>query len=87
MKKVWITVYTDTIMQHDNDWNLSDILVTEEFAKQYFNECKKDSDCEWKSYEEFMDNFTADDTEEFYEYAKKCGAILKIEHMGNVPKE
>lgn len=84
MKKVWITVYKDTIMQHDDDWNLSDIQVTEEFAKQYFDECKKDSDCGWKSYEKFMDNFTADDTEDFYEYAKKHKAIIKIEHMGNI---
>ena len=86
MKKVWITVYKDTIMQHDDDWNLSDIQVTEEFAKQYYAECKKNSECEWKSYEEFMNNFTADDTEDFYKYAREHKAILRIEHMGNIPK-
>ena len=81
MKTVWITVYKDTIKRHNDDWNLSDIQVTEEFLKQYFNECKVDSDCEWKTYEEFMDNYTVDDTEDLYEYAKKHDAIIKIEHM------
>ena len=50
-------------------------------------ECKKNSDCEWKSYEEFMNNFTTDDTEDFYKYAREHKAILRIEHMGNIPKE
>lgn len=81
MKTVWITVYKDTIKRHNDDWNLSDIQVSEEFAKQYFNECKVNSDCEWKTYEAFMDNYTADDTEDLYEYAKKHDAIIKIEHM------
>ena len=80
MKTVWITVYKDTIKRHNDDWNLSDIQVTEEFSRQYFNECKVDSDCEWKTYEQFMDNFTADDTEDLYEYAKKHDAILSMEH-------
>ena len=84
MKKIWITVYKDTIKQHNDDWNLSDIQVSEEFAKQYFNECKENSNCEWKTYEEFIDNYTADDTEDFYEYAKNHDAIFKIEHMGNI---
>lgn len=83
MKIVWITVYKDTIKQHNDNWNLSDIQVTEEFAKQYFNECKVGSDCEWKTYEEFMDNYTTDDTEDLYAYAKKHNAIIKIEHMEN----
>ena len=81
IKTIWITVYKDTIKQHNDDWNLSDIQVTEEFARQYFNECKVNPDCEWKTYEEFMDNYTADDTEDLYEYAKKHDAIIKIEYM------
>lgn len=75
---VWITVYKDTIKQHDDDSNLVDIEVTVDFSKQYFDECIKRSDCEWQTYEEFMDNFTADDTENFYEYAVKRNAILDI---------
>ena len=29
--------------------------------------------------QEFIDNFTADDTEDFYEYASKHDAILEVE--------
>ena len=78
MKTVWITVYKDTIRQHDEDDNLADIQVSEEIAKQYFRACKENSDCEWKTYEEFMDNFTADDTEDFYNFAKEHDAILNM---------
>ena len=81
MNKVWIAVYKDTIKQHDDDWNQTDIQVTEDFARKYFNDCKRNSDCEWKTYEEFMENYTMDDTEDFYNYAKKSDAIIKIEHM------
>ena len=81
METIIIVVYKDTIKRHNDDWNLSDIQITEEFAKQYFNECKVNSDCEWKTYEAFMDNYTADDTEDLYEYAKKHDAIIKIKHM------
>lgn len=80
MKTVLITVYKDTIKRHNDDWNLTDIEVTEEFARKYFEECIKESDCEWKTYEAFIDNFTADDTEDFYKYARKHNAILSMEH-------
>lgn len=76
---VWITVYKDTIKEHDDDSNLTDIEVTVDFTRQYFDECVKDSDCEWKTYEDFMGNYTADDTEDFYEYANKYNAILDME--------
>ena len=36
---------------------------------------------DFDTYEEFMDNYTADDTEDLYEYAKKHDAIIKIKHM------
>jgi len=76
---VWVTVYKDTIKEHDDDSNLTDIEVTVDFTRQYFDECVKDSDCEWKTYEDFMGNYTADDTEDFYEYANKYNAILDME--------
>lgn len=79
----WICVYRDTIEEHENDWNLTDIEVTEEFAQQYFEECIKESDCEWKKYDDFIVNYTADDTEDFYEYAKKYNAILRMKHWTN----
>ena len=78
---VWICVYKDTIITHDGDDNLSEIEVTNEFAKQYFEDCIKNSECEYtSSYEEFMSNYTADDTEGFYEYAKKHNAVLDIHY-------
>lgn len=73
MEKIWICVYRDTIEEHDDDWNLTDVLVTEEFFKQYFNECKSDY---WDSVEEFLSEFTADDTQDFYSYAMKHNAII-----------
>ena len=79
-KTLWITVYKDTVKTHDDNENLTGIKVLEAFAKQYFEECIKDSECEWKTYEEFVVNYTADDTEDFYEYAKKHNAILDIEY-------
>ena len=75
MEKVWICVYRDTIEQHDDDWNLTDVLVTKEFFKQYFNELKTEY---WDSMEEFLDEFTADDTQDFYDYAVKHNAIIDI---------
>ena len=81
MNKVWIAVYKDTIKQHNDDWNQTDIQVTEDFARKYFDDCKRNSDCEWKTYEEFMGNYTMDDTEDFYSYACKNNGILAIEHL------
>ena len=81
MKTVWICVYKDTVIAHEGDDNLTEIEVTEEFVKQYFEECIKNSECEFRnSYEEFITNYTADDTEDFYEYAKKHDEILDIQH-------
>lgn len=81
MKKIWICVYRDTIEEHDNNDNLSEILVTEDFAKRFFNEyivpnCEEDMDFDtW-----YNNEYTADETENFYQYAKEHDAILEIEH-------
>ena len=72
-KKMWICVYRDTIEEHDDDWNLTDVLVTEEFVKQYFNELKSGY---WDSLDEFLNEFTADDTQDFYDYAMKHNAVI-----------
>ena len=73
-EKMWICVYRDTIEEHDDNWNLTDILVTEGFVKQYFNELKSE---DWDSLEEFLTEFTADDTQDFYDYAMKHNAIIE----------
>lgn len=81
-KNIWIEVYRDTIERHDKDWNLSDILVSREFAEQYYNECiTTDEDNLYETFEEFLSEYTCDDTEDFYEYAKHHNAIIELEHM------
>ena len=73
----WICVYRDTIEELEEDWvtNLSEVKVTEDFARQYFEECKA------KDYfEDWLTHYNADDTEDFYDYAMKHNAVLDIEH-------
>ena len=77
-EKMWVCVYRDTIEKHDNDWNLTDVLVTTDFAERYFNErIASNEDNIWKTFDEFLSEYTADDTEDFYEYATKHNAIIK----------
>ena len=79
MKKetVWICVYRDTIEQHDYNTNLTEVLVTKEFFEKYFNELKKEY---WNDLEEFLNEYTADDTQDFYDYAVKHNAVLDKEN-------
>lgn len=79
MKTKWIVVYRSTIEpDFDGDNNLSEIQVSMEILEKYFEE-KKDKTT-WKTLEEFLDNYIADDTEDFYEYAKSYDAIMDIQH-------
>lgn len=81
MEKVWICVYRDTIEEHDDDWNLTEVLVTMDFAEQYFNECIATCEYnEWKTLDEFLGEYTADDTEDFYAYAKSHNAVIQTEN-------
>ena len=81
MEKIWICVYRDTIEEHDYDWNLTEVQVTKEFAEQYFKECIATLEWnEWKTFEDFYEEYTADDTEDFYEYAMKHGAVIETEN-------
>lgn len=72
-KTMWVCVYRDTIEQHMYDWNLTDILVSKDFFKQYFNELKAEF---WEDFDEFLNEYTADDTQDFYDYAVKNNAII-----------
>ena len=75
---VWICVYRDTIEEHEDDWNLTDLRVTKEFAEQYFNERIKTCEWnEWNTFDEFYNDYTADDTEDFYDYAMEYNAIIE----------
>lgn len=76
-KTMWVCVYRDTIERHDEDWNLTEVLVTRDFAEQYFNECI--ASCEdnpYKTFDDFLGEYTADDTEDFYQYAMEHNAVL-----------
>lgn len=80
-EKIWICVYRDTIEQHEDNNNLTEVLVTLEFAEQYFNECIATlEDNVYKDFESFCNEFTADDTEDFYEYAIKHNAVIRKEN-------
>ena len=77
MEKLWICVYRDTIEEHDESENLTEVLVTKDFFEQYFNERQKGY---FNSIEEFLDEYTADHTEDFYEYAMNHNAVIKTEN-------
>lgn len=74
---IWICVYRDTIEEHDDNWNLTDVQVTKECFESYYNErCKE---C-YNSMEDFLNEYTADNTEDFYSYAMEHNAVLDKEN-------
>lgn len=79
-KLAWICVYRDTIEEHDEDWNLSEVLVMRDFARQYFEERQAKNYDESIVFEDWIMDYDADDTEDFYEYAMHHNAVLDIEH-------
>lgn len=81
MEAIWICVYRDTIEEHDDDNNLAEVQVTREFAEQFFNECVlTDEDNEYKTFEDFYNEYTADETQGFYNYAMKHNAVIATEN-------
>ena len=78
METVFITVYKDTINhKYNGNDNLSVIKVSREFAELYFLEKVNKDD--YRSFTDFINNYTADDTEDFYEFAKEYDGIIEIE--------
>ena len=75
MEKVLVCVYKDTIGKHDEVDNLAYVEVTMDFLKQYV---KEQQDGFFKDVEEFLNEYTADNTEDFYEYAKEHGAVIGV---------
>lgn len=78
MEKIWICVYRDTIEEHNASTNLTEVLVTREFAEQYFKECNKGE--YFRDLKDFLNGYTADDTQDFYEYAMKYNAVIDREN-------
>ena len=80
MENVWICVYRDTVEKHNEIDNLTEVLVTRAFAEQYFNERILNDEDDELTFEEFLDEYTADWTEDFYEYAMEHNAIIEKEN-------
>lgn len=78
METIWICVYRDTIEEFDDNCNLTEVQVTKEFAKQYFKDCGKSE--YFKDFEEFYEEYTADDTEDFWAYATEHNAVIAKEN-------
>lgn len=77
---VLITVYKDTINhKYNEDNNLTNICVDYSFAKEYYKE--KINKLDYPTYSLFINNCTAEDTEDFYEYAKEHNKIISMEDM------
>lgn len=75
MEMVWVCVYRDTIEAHDDVDNLADVQVTMDFLRKYVKERQGGF---FKDVEEFLNEYTADHTEDFYEYAMKHGAVNEV---------
>ena len=75
--KVWVCVYRDTIEKHDEVNNLAYVKVRMDFLKQYVKERQEGV---FKDLKEFLDEYTADNTEDFYEYAMAHGAVIAVEN-------
>lgn len=76
MENVWVCVYRDTIEEHDEVNNLAYVEVTMDFLKQYVKERQVD----FKDVKEFLDEYVADNTEDFYEYAREHNAVIAVEN-------
>lgn len=77
MERVWVCVYRDTIEEHDEVDNLAYVEVTMEFLEKYVKERQKGL---FEDVEDFLDEYTADNTEDFYEYAKEHDAVIAVEN-------
>ena len=79
-KVVCIEVYHDTIERHEEISNLSEVLVTENFARNYFNEYISNKYDGTISFDYWIMNHDADETMDFYQYAKYNDAVIDVKH-------
>ena len=73
---IWVCVYRDTIKEHDEVNNLSYVEVTTDFLEQYVKEVVTD----FEGLNEFLDEYTADNTLGFYQYAMEHNAVIAVEN-------
>lgn len=82
MSTVWITVYKDTVVpEYSGSDNLLHIKVSEELARLYFSERVSGG---YDTFDNFINNHTADDVEDFCWYAKEHGGIVDIDGMDDL---
>ena len=77
METILICVYRDTIEEHNASTNLTEVQVSKEFAEQYVKEYLGEY---YNSFEDFWNEYTADDTQDFYNYAMKHNAVIATEN-------
>lgn len=85
IETVYITVYACTVPGHEEDDDFTDIKVTKDFARQYFEETQDKTHTRgniakdyYDCFEDWNDDYICDDTMDFYEYANERNAILEI---------
>lgn len=78
-EKMWVTVYRDRIEEYDENWevNLASVLTTKDFVEKYLEECHNG---EFNGLEDFLNEYLADDTDDFYEYAVNHNAVIEVEN-------
>lgn len=70
----WVTCYRDLLEpNHTSNDNLMDILIPVDWLKQYI-----ESSCDNQSYEEFENEYTADDTDGIFYQAKADDVIYGV---------
>ena len=81
---IWIDVYADTTPYKQADNNLLSVLVSKDTAEAYFNRFigvgkTTNGNIQKEKYEtvdDWLADYWCDDTEDFYEFAKKRNAII-----------
>ena len=92
---IWIDVYADTTPYKQADNNLLSVLVSRETAKAYFEKfigvgritngnIEKEK---YETVEDWIADYWCDDTEEFYEFAKKRNAIVATNYYDRMQQK
>ena len=71
---IWISVYKEP----DENEDFAELLVTRDFAWQYYNERIEQSDYIYGNAYDFFENYIPSDIKDFYKYAKEHNAIIDI---------
>ena len=75
---IWICVCRDATEECDKLENFTELLVTKDFAWQYYNERIEQSDYIYGNAYDFFENYIPSDIKDFYKYAKEHNAIIDI---------